>query len=211
MQIASKAPKVAFYVRVSTKSQNTKMQVDDLTEVAERLGWNVVEIYDDTGWSGAKSPDARPQLRRLLGDASKRRFDLVAVWSVDRLGRSVLDLVTILQDLHARGVELFAYKQSLDTSSTSGKMMWQLLSVFAEFERGVIRERVIAGLDRAKANGTRLGRPTNVRPDTPKRVMQLRRKGMNVVQIAKALKVGATTVSRICKEQETGERSRPVS
>lgn len=206
MHIASKAPRVAFYVRVSTKSQATQMQIDDLTEVAERLGWNVVETYDDTGWSGAKSPDARPQLRRLLADASKRHFDLVAIWSVDRLGRSVLDLVTILQDLHARGVELFAYKQALDTTSTSGKMMWQLLSVFAEFERGVIRERVVAGLERAKANGVRLGRPTNVNPETPRQVMRLRQQGLNVVQIAKRLKIGATTVSRLCKAESAVAR-----
>jgi DNA invertase Pin-like site-specific DNA recombinase len=177
------------------------MQLDDLMEVAERFEWNVVQVYDDTGFSGAKGPDARPQLRRLLADAHKRKFDLLAVWSVDRLGRSVLDLVTILQDLHAKGVEVFAYKQGLDSSSTSGKMMWQLLSVFAEFERGVIRERVVAGLERAKAKGVRLGRPSNVTQDTPTRVMQLRRRGLNVVQVAKELRVGVSYVSRICREK----------
>lgn len=197
------AMKVAFYVRVSTQVQSTAMQIEELTAAAERFEWNVVGVYDDTGFSGGKSADERPQLKRLLDDAKKRRFDLVAVWSVDRLGRSVLDLVSILQEMHLRGVELFAFKQSLDTRSPSGKMMWQLLSVFAEFEREVIRERVRAGLDRAKARGVKLGRRTNVTSDTPQQIMALRKQGLNVVKVARQLKIAVGTVSKICKQQET--------
>jgi DNA invertase Pin-like site-specific DNA recombinase len=120
-------------------------------------GWRVVEVFEDAGISGAKGRDKRPGLDRLLKAVARRDVDMVAAWSVDRLGRSLIDLLDFLRELHAKGVDLFLHQQGLDTSTPSGRAMFQL-GVFAEFERAMIRERVMAGLSRAKADGIQLGR-----------------------------------------------------
>lgn len=153
------AKRVAFYLRVSTDSQSTENQRIELERVALAAGWSVVGIYEDSGLSGAKGRDARPAFDALVKDASRRKFDLIAAWSVDRLGRSLLDLVSFLQELHAMGVNLYLHQQALDTTTPSGRAMFGMLGVFAEFERGIIRERINSGLARARAKGTRLGRP----------------------------------------------------
>src|SRR6202171_648312 len=145
--------RVAIYLRVSTSKQDTENQRRELEAVAERSGWHVVKVYEDAGISGAKGRDKRPGLDAMLKAVNAREFDLVAAWSVDRLGRSLTDLLGILQGLHDKGVDLFLHQQGLDTSTTAGKAMFQMLGVFAEFERGIIRERVNAGLARAKAKG----------------------------------------------------------
>jgi DNA invertase Pin-like site-specific DNA recombinase len=130
----------------------------ELEAVAERSGWQVVKIYEDSGISGAKGRDQRPGLDAMMRAVNAREFDMVASWSVDRLGRSLTDLLSILQSLHEKGAGLFLHQQGLDTSTTAGKAMFQMLGVFAEFERGIIRERVNAGLTSARAKGTKLGR-----------------------------------------------------
>src|SRR6195256_2770922 len=150
--------RVAIYLRVSTSKQDTDNQRRELEMVAERSGWKVVKIYEDNGISGAKGRDQRPGLDALMKAVNAKQFDMVATWSVDRLGRSLTDLLSILQGLHEKGVGLFLHQQGLDTTTTAGKAMFQMLGVFAEFERGIIRERVNAGLARARANGTKLGR-----------------------------------------------------
>ena len=141
--------RVAFYVRVSTADgQTTENQTRQLHEVAGRLGWTVVAIFKDDGVSGTKGRDQRPGLDALMKGVARREFDLVAAWSVDRLGRSLPDLVALLAELQARGVDLFLHQQALDTSTPSGRMMFQMLAVFAEFERAMIVARVRAGLQR---------------------------------------------------------------
>ena len=150
--------RVAIYLRVSTSKQDTDNQRRELEAVAERSGWKVVKIYEDNGISGAKGRAHRPGLDAMMKAVNAKEFDMVASWSVDRLGRSLTDLLSILQGLHEKGVGLFLHQQGLDTSTTAGKAMFQMLGVFAEFERGIIRERVNAGLARARANGTKLGR-----------------------------------------------------
>ncbi|MGH1588980.1 recombinase family protein [Methylobacterium phyllosphaerae] len=158
--------RVAFYVRVSTADgQTCENQILQLQEVAARSGWSVTATFRDDGISGAKGRDRRPGLDALLRTVTRREVDLVAAWSVDRLGRSLPDLISLLGELQGRGVDLYLHQQALDTSTPGGRMMFQMLGVFAEFERALIRARVMAGLERTRAKGTRLGRP----PTPPRR------------------------------------------
>jgi DNA invertase Pin-like site-specific DNA recombinase len=192
--------KVAFYVRTSTANgQTTANQERELEEVAGRHGWQIVHTYRDKGISGAKGRNQRPGLEKLMQAVARREVDMVAAWSVDRLGRSLTDLVGVLQDMHAKNVDLYLHKQGLDTSTPSGKAMFQMLGVFAEFERAMIRERVVAGLARAKAEGVRLGRQPTVTNDSAKvRAIQSdHAAGKSLREIAKAHGVGHTTVARI--------------
>jgi DNA invertase Pin-like site-specific DNA recombinase len=188
--------RVAIYLRVSTTRQDTKNQCRELEAVAERSGWHVVKVYEDAGISGAKGRDKRPGLDAMMKAVNAREFDMVAAWSVDRLGRSLTDLLGILQGLHDKGVDLFLHQQGLDTSTTAGKAMFQMLGVFAEFERGIIRERVNAGLARARANGTRLGRRP-VKPSVEERIRELRSDGMGLLKIGRTLGVGTSVVQRV--------------
>jgi DNA invertase Pin-like site-specific DNA recombinase len=151
--------RAVLYLRVSTVDQTTANQERELREIANRMGCEIVHIYKDHGISGAKGRDKRPQFDRLCRDAAKRQFDVVMAWSVDRLGRSLQDLVASLSELHALRIDLFLHQQGLDTTTPAGKAMFQMMGVFAEFERAMIQERVRAGLARARAEGKRLGRP----------------------------------------------------
>ena len=167
--------------------------------VAERSGWKVVRVYEDAGISGAKGRDQRPGLDAMMKAVNAKEFDMVASWSVDRLGRSLTDLLSILQGLHDKGVGLFLHQQGLDTSTTAGKAMFQMLGVFAEFERGIIRERVNAGLARARANGVKLGR-RRIGPAVEARIVELRAKGNGILKIGKTLGIGTSVVQRVFKE-----------
>jgi DNA invertase Pin-like site-specific DNA recombinase len=151
--------RAAPYLRVSTTEQTTDNQERELREVATRMGHEVVEVYSDNGISGSRSRDGRPAFDRLLVDATRRRFDVIMAWSVDRLGRSLQDLVGFLSEVHSAGIDLFLYQQGLDTTTPAGKAMFQMMGVFAEFERAMIQERIRAGLARIRAEGRRLGRP----------------------------------------------------
>ena len=188
--------KVAIYVRVSTNEQTTENQVRELTEWADRAGHEIVAMYDDNGVSGAKGREYRVEFDKLLKGAVRREFDLVAAWSVDRLGRSLQDLIGFLQELHGAGVDLYLHQQALDTTTPSGKAMFQMMGVFAEFERSMISERVKAGLARTKAKGTKLGRPT-VSKEREAQILELRSDGMGMIKIGKELGVGTSTVQRV--------------
>jgi DNA invertase Pin-like site-specific DNA recombinase len=188
--------RVAIYLRVSTSKQDTDNQRRELEAVAKRSGWHVVKIYEDAGISGAKGRDKRPGLDAMLKAVNAREFDMVAAWSVDRLGRSLTDLLGILQGLHDKSVDLFLHQQGLDTSTTAGKAMFQMLGVFAEFERGIIRERVNAGLARARAKGTKLGR-RRVKAAVEERIHELRKGGMGILKIGREVGVGTSVVQRV--------------
>ena len=191
--------RVAIYLRVSSSKQDTDNQRRELEAVAERSGWKVVKVYEDAGISGAKGRDQRPGLDAMMKGVNAREFDMVASWSVDRLGRSLTDLLSILQGLHEKGVGLFLHQQGLDTTTTAGKAMFQMLGVFAEFERGIIRERVNAGLARAKANGVKLGR-RRTKPSVEAQIVALRAKGDGILKIGRTLGVGTSVVQRVFKE-----------
>jgi DNA invertase Pin-like site-specific DNA recombinase len=190
--------RVAIYLRVSTSTQDTDRELE---AVAARSGWHVVKIYEDAGISGAKGRDKRPGLDAMLRAVNAKEFDMAAAWSVDRLGRSLTDLLGILQSLHDKGVDLFLHQQGLDTSTTAGKAMFQMLGVFAEFERGIIRERVNAGLARARAKGTKLGqRP--VKPAVEGRIRELKAEGMGILKIGRTVGVGTSVVQRECRSPD---------
>ena len=161
--------RAVLYLRVSTIDQTTANQERELREIAGRMGCEVVKVYQDHGISGARGRDRRPAFDALCRDATKRQFDMVMAWSVDRLGRSLQDLVAFLSELHALRIDLFLHQQGLDTTTPAGKAMFQMLGVFAEFERSIIAERVRAGLARARAEGKRLGRPP-IAPELEKQI-----------------------------------------
>jgi DNA invertase Pin-like site-specific DNA recombinase len=191
--------RVAIYLRVSTSKQDTDNQRRELEGVAARSGWQIVKIYQDAGISGAKGRDKRPGLDAMLKAVNAKEFDMVAAWSVDRLGRSLTDLLGILQGLRDKDVDLFLHQQGLDTSTTAGRAMFQMLGVFAEFERGIIRERVNAGLARAKSKGVKLGRRT-VKPAVEDRIRVLRAQGMGILKIGRTLGVGTSVVQRVISQ-----------
>lgn len=188
--------RVAIYLRVSTKDQTTENQLRELRQVAERAGWDVVRVLEDAGISGAKGRDQRPAYDALLKAVARREVNMVAAWSVDRLGRSMQDLVAFLEDLRGHGADLYLHQQALDTTTPSGRALFGMLGVFAEFERAMIRDRVNAGLARAKEQGKRLGRPT-LSAATEAKVRALRSKGLGIVKVAKTLGIGVSAVQRI--------------
>lgn len=190
--------RVAIYTRVSTDSQTTENQRRELEAVAARGGWDIVHVFEDAGISGAKGRDKRPQFDALCKGATRREFEMVLAWSVDRLGRSLQDLVAFSNELAAIGCDLYLHQQALDTSTPSGRAMFQMCGVFAEFERGMIRERVAAGLSRAKAQGKTLGRPKVCTP-IEDRIRELHGggTGMGKLKIAKTLGIGVSVVQRV--------------
>jgi DNA invertase Pin-like site-specific DNA recombinase len=197
---ASMSKRVAFYVRVSTDGQTVENQLGELHAVAKRHGWQVAQTYADRGISGTKGRDGRPEFDKLLKAINRRDVDMVAAWSVDRLGRSLQDLVGLLSELQAKGVDLFLLQQGLDTSTPSGRAMFQMLGVFSEFEAAMIRERVRTGITRAKRSGTKSGRPIG-RPRLPADMeiaaQKLLRDGIGILKVARTLKIGTGTVSKI--------------
>ena len=154
----AKMNRAALYVRVSTDGQTTDNQRLALEAVAGQRGWFVVAVYEDAGISGAKGRDKRPGLDKLLGDATRARFDVVMAWALDRLGRSLADLIGTLKELEGGRVDLFLHQQAIDTTTPAGRMFFHVTGAFAEFERDMIRSRVNAGLDRARARGVTLGK-----------------------------------------------------
>jgi DNA invertase Pin-like site-specific DNA recombinase len=192
--------RVAFYVRVSTDGQTVENQLSELRDIAHRHGWQVVNVYADRGISGTKGRDQRPAFNDLLKAIAKREIDMIAAWSVDRLGRSLRDLVSFLGDLQVKGVDLFLVQQGLDTSTPSGRAMFQMLGVFAEFEAAMIRDRVRRGVERAKRDGKKSGRPIG-RPrlsnELEAKIQGMLRLGIGKLKIARTLRVGTGTVARI--------------
>lgn len=194
----SKVKRAAFYARVSTRNghQDPEVQLQALREVAARAGWQIIGTYVDHGISGAKGRDKRPEFDRLLKDATRRKFDLVAAWSVDRLGRSLQDLIGFLSDLKGAGCDLYLHVQALDTTTPAGKALFQMLGVFAEFERAIIQERVHAGLAKARADGKRLGRPA-LNPKTAAAIRARAAKGEAKRAVGRALGVPESTVRKV--------------
>lgn len=188
--------RAAIYARVSTDHQTTTNQLAELRAVAQRHGWDVIGEYVDHATSGATGRDQRPKLDALLKAVARRDVDVIAVWSVDRLGRSLRHLVAFLDEIHGKRVDLYLHQQGIDTTTPGGKALFQMCGVFAEFERAMIQERVRAGLKRAKAEGKRLGRPP-VGAGVERRVRTLRRTGKGMIAIAREVGCGVGTVQRI--------------
>ncbi len=192
--------KAAIYARVSTTNGQTPMnQLSRLREVAAKAGWTVIEEFVDRGISGAKGRDKRPAFDRLCTAITRRDVDVVMAWSVDRLGRSLQDLVGFLGDLEAVGVHFYLDRQGVDTTTPGGKALFQMMGVFAEFERAMIQERINAGIARARKYGTRSGKPIG-RPRIPGKTLAAihaaRSQGKGIKRIARDLGVGVGTVQK---------------
>ena len=153
--------RVCIYARVSKTSQSVERQISELEIVAARNDWEIVDRYIDHGISGAKGREQRPELDRMMKDSTKRKFDVVMVWSIDRLGRSLQNLMEILNDLKSKNIDLYMDQQAIDTTTPTGSLMFAMIGAFSQFEQQMIRERVISGLDNARQNGCIGARPTN--------------------------------------------------
>ena len=185
--------RVGLYARVSTMhNQNPEMQLSELREYGAHRGWQIVGEYVDEGVSGSR--ERRPQLDRLMADAHRRKFDLIAVWKIDRFGRSLKHLVNALADLDSLGVAFVSLRDNIDLSTPSGRLMFQIIGAMAEVERALIQERVRAGLRNAQARGVRLGRPRTV-VDAAE-IVRLRSSGASWRQISEQLGVGVGTACR---------------
>ena len=189
--------KAVIYSRVSTNEQTVENQLRVLREVAEKRGLEVVREISDEGISGAKGRNERPGFDELIKGSVKNEWDIILVWDVSRLGRSLKHLVSFLEDIQSAHCDLYIHQSGIDTSTASGKMMFGMLSVFSEFERSMIRERVIAGQQRAVANGVKLGRKTNVNDGIITAVYHMRQNNVPIKRIAKDLQIGVGTVYKI--------------
>jgi len=189
--------RVALYARVSTlNGQHPEMQLSELREYGARRGWQIVGEYVDEGVSGAK--ESRPQLNRLMSDAHRRKFDLIAVWKVDRFGRSLKHLVNALADLDSLGVAFVSLRDNLDLSTPSGRLMFQVIGAMSEFERSLIQERVRAGLRNAVARGVRLGRPRTLA--NADEIARLRASGASWREVAEQMGIGVGTAVRALQQ-----------
>ena len=188
--------RAAIFTRVSTDNQTSQNQLQRLTEVAQRSGWEIAEVYNET-ISGAAARERRVAYDRMLKDASRRRFDILMAWDVSRLGRSLRDLLECFETLKSTGVDLYLDQQGVDTTTPAGRALFGMAGVFAEFERAMLIERTRAGIKRARAEGKRIGRPaTSV--EMIERVRTLRSSGMGMDRIAKQLGIGKSVTQRIC-------------
>ncbi len=188
--------RAALYVRVSTDRQTVENQVARLTEVATARGWEIVATFNDAGISGAKGRKDRPGLDEMLKQAQRHKFDIAMAWSIDRVGRSLIDLLGTIQHLEACHVDLYLDQQQIDTTTPTGRLMFQITGAFAEFERSMIRERVHAGLKRAIAKGQTLGRPLND-PEGVEKACKLLKTGQGINKVARAVGLSNGTVHRI--------------
>lgn len=202
MAISKSTKRAAIYARVSTDDQTTENQLRELRQVAERSGWEVIAEFVDEGISGAKGRDKRPAFDSLLRATTRREVDVVMAWSVDRLGRSLQHLVSFLDELHAKGVDLYLHQQGIDTTTPAGKAMFGMCGVFAEFERAMIQDRVKAGLERARANGKTLGRP-RISTRAEFAILTAHAEGKSIRAIARDVGVGHGTVQRVVNAAQT--------
>jgi DNA invertase Pin-like site-specific DNA recombinase len=196
--ILQQSPRAAIYARVSTTNhgQDVTLQTRELEQFAQARGWRISGQYLDAGVSGAK--DSRPELNRLMGDAHKRKFDVVVVWKFDRFARSVSHLLRALETFNALGIAFVSLSEQMDTTTPAGKMVFTVLGAVAELERSLIAERVRAGLRNARARGKTLGRPRRV--VDVHRVASLRAQGFGWKKIAGELGVGVGTLYRCVRD-----------
>ena len=199
------SPRAAIYARVSTHNgQDPMLQVRELREYCERRGWQIAGEYVDAGVSGAK--ESRPELDRLLADARRRRFDVLAVYRYDRFARSLRQLVNALEEFRSLGIEFVSLHEGVDTSTPNGRLIFGIFASIAEFERELIRDRVRSGLRNARAKGKRLGRPKVV--VDARRIASLRDSGTSWPVIAAKLGVGVGTAYRAYQALSKNQRIR---
>lgn len=193
----SSARRAVIYARVSTSHQNSSNQLLELRQTADRFGWRIITELTDDGISGAKGRDQRPAFARLFQMVQRKEIDVVMAWSIDRLGRSIQHLSSFMTEVQSVGVDLYIHQQAINTATPAGRMVFGIFSALGEYERELIRERINAGLARAKAEGKKLGRPSNVNSSVITSVRLLREKGHSIHNIAKQLHIGVGTTQKI--------------
>ena len=191
--------RAAFYLRVSTDGQTTENQRRELEATASRAGWSIVAVFEDAGVSGSKGRDQRPAFDKLHRAITRREIDVVMAWSVDRLGRSLQDLIGFLGELRAVGCNLYLHQQGVDTTTPAGRALFQMLGVFAEFERAIIVERVRAGIARARGEGKHLGRP-RINGEIEQAIRAALAEGKGIRKVARECGVGVSVVQRVRAE-----------
>ncbi len=195
--MVGKQKRVGVYLRVSKEDQTSDNQRLELERVAEQRNWDIVEFYLDHAVSGRSARDKRPALDQLQRDATQGKLDIVAAWSIDRLGRSLAHVVNLLADLTEKRVAVYLHQQQVDGTTSAGKAMLGMCAVFAEFEWNTISDRIKSGLERARTQGKQLGRPTTVTAHTEARIRELRAIGAGKLKIARELGCGVSTVQRV--------------
>lgn len=193
------AKRCAFYVRTSTDRQSVENQVAALTAIAERRGWKIIETYRDAGISGTKGRNGRPGLDAALTGAKRHHFDILMVWAIDRLGRSLTDLLSTIKSLETWGTELYIDQQNIDTTSPMGRVIFVIFGALAEFERTHIVSRINAGIARAKAAGKTFGRP-KIAAKLEAAIVRTLKSGKGIHKTAREHGVGVGTVQRIKRE-----------
>ena len=188
---------VGIYCRVSTASQDANLQLDQLRIVAERNKWVIVDEYIDRSISGVKGRDERPEFDRLCRDIARKKFDLVATFDASRISRSVKNLCIFLEEIKSKSVDLFLLTQGIDTSTVYGSALLQMIGIFSSLEREMIKERIQLGICKAKENGVKFGRPSNVGSGTKEAIKALREQGWSIRKIAKELSIGVGTIYKL--------------
>jgi DNA invertase Pin-like site-specific DNA recombinase len=191
---------VAIYARVSTDKQKVDMQLRELRAFIKRSGWKPYQEYIDHGYSGANT--RRPAFVQMMNEAKKRKFDVLLVWKLDRLSRSLKDLINTLDELGHLAIDFISYDNNLDTSTPTGKLVFQIIGAVAEFEKDIIRERVMAGLANARSKGKRLGRPP-ISGQLLKKAKELQQQGLSVRKIEEHLGLGEGTIRKRLKQSKT--------
>ncbi len=191
--------KVAIYCRVSTLDQTVDNQLIELRDHCSKMGWEITKEYSDEGLSGTLSRDKRPALNSLIKDAYRKRFDAVVCWDISRIGRSMKELVLFLSDMKDRDIGIVSVRQGFDTSTTMGEMMFQFVGILSSWEREMIGERTLAGLERAKSEGKTLGRKKVVNDEMTTKIIELRNAKKSIRAIASEVGVSRGTVSNVLK------------
>ena len=192
--------KVVIYTRVSTLDQTIDNQLLELRDHCSKMGWEVVKEYADEGLSGTLSRDKRPALNSLIKDAYRKRFDSVVCWDISRIGRSMKELILFLSDMKDRGIGICSVRQGFDTSTSMGEIMFQFVGILSSWEREMIRERTLAGLERAKSEGKTLGRRKVTNDTMTAKIIELRNDKKSIRQIASEVGVSTATVHRQLKK-----------
>ena len=188
--------KVGCYYRVSTKNQTVLNQKLELESLAERMGYEIVAEYKDEGISGAKNRDERPSLNEMMKDAVRGKFEMILCYDLSRLGRNLEELIRIMNEMNSLNINLFFYREAINTDSSSGKLMFSMFGVLAEWERSLISERIVSGQNRARTQGKKIGRPSTFNEGLMQAVRKMREKGMGIVAISKTLGIGVSSVYR---------------
>ena len=187
--------KVVLYCRVSTKDQNCDRQISELRQIAKNHNYHIIDEYIDTGFSG--SMKNRPELDRMMKDAFSKKFEMVMTLELSRMGRSTKNLLEIVEKLKEKDINLFIANQQIDTSTPSGSMFFTIASAFATYERDLIRERVISGLQNAKKKGVVLGRKTNLNGMTKNKIIEIKSQNIGLKKIAFETKVSVQSIRKL--------------